>query len=71
MNQFSMSSNDIIEDYRRTADRTLREYQELDIKIEKVSGYSLGNLERLLAAGWTLEPPEGPSNMRDLAELAK
>ena len=70
MNQFSMSFNDFFEDYRRTADRTLREYQELDIKIEKLSGYSLENLQRLLAAGWTLEPPEKSSSLNDLADLA-
>lgn len=57
-------------DIRRTADRILREYQELDIKIEKLSGYSLENLERLLAAGWTLEPPKKASSLSDLTDLA-
>lgn len=71
MNWTALAIADWMDDARHTAERTLREYQELDMKIEKLTGYSLGNLERLLAAGWTLEPPKEPSNMRDLAELAK
>lgn len=68
MTWLNMFFNNFIEDYRRTAERTLREYQELDIKIEKLSGYSLGNLERLLAAGWTLTPPNKNPSLSELAD---
>lgn len=71
MNWTALAITACMDDARRMAERSLREYQEMDMKIEKLTGYSLGNLERLFAAGWTLEPPKGPSNMRDLADLAK
>lgn len=70
MNWTALAIADWMADYRQTANRTLDAYRDLDFKIEKLTGYSLGNLERLFAAGWTLEPPKRPSNMRDLAELA-
>lgn len=70
MNWTALSIACAMDDIRSTAERTLREYQELDLKIEKLTGHSLGNLERLFAAGWTLEPPKKPSNVSDLADLA-
>lgn len=51
--------------------RLLEKYYELECKIRMLTGKDLESLERLFAAGWTLEPPkEQTSLLEAMAELA-
>lgn len=54
--------------------KTSQYYMKLDetrMKLERVSGYSFGELLDKFAAGWTLEPPKKPTKLSELIEEMK
>ena len=72
MNSIINSITDSIFNINDTNTTMLRNYCEIEGKIEQLTGKTLYMLERMFAAGWTLTPPENPvSLMEEMAKLAK
>lgn len=59
--------------YSGSSSDDFKKLSEQLVVLEKVTGYSLGDLISKLAAGWTLDlkPPKGGCSMGDLAKKLK
>lgn len=50
--------------------KELRRYEELENQFKQITGYNFEALMKLVAMGWTLEPPkEQPTLLEALVEL--
>lgn len=63
-----MQLDDCLAEIRRRLFDNAKEYQQLEqqiVRLQYVSGYTVEDLTRLFAAGYTLSPPEPPKSLSD------